>query len=70
MPAFHLYSEYGRHYWNTFFPSENPIQKIQDEIVHWRKEEEKKLQANENLLAFMSQAPGFDQKFFKAKQDG
>lgn len=47
MPAFHIYSEHGKHYWDTFFPHQNPIQKIQDEIVHWKKEEEKKLAKKE-----------------------
>ena len=42
MPAFHLYSEHGHHYWDTFFTKDNPIQKIQDEIIRWRKEEEEK----------------------------
>jgi hypothetical protein len=47
MPAFHLYSQFGKHYWNTFFPSENPIQKIQDEILHWKQEEERKKEKKE-----------------------
>ena len=42
LPAYHMYGQRGKDYWATFYPNENPIQKIQDEIVRYRKEQEQK----------------------------
>lgn len=42
LPAFHIYGKKHRELWNTTYPDDNPIQKIQDEIVRWRREQEKK----------------------------
>lgn len=47
MPAFHMYSENGKHYWDTFFIKDNPYQKIREEIMFWKEREQKRLEKKE-----------------------
>lgn len=42
MPAFHMYDKNGHSHFQTFFHDENPIQKIQTEIISWQKAQERK----------------------------
>lgn len=42
MPAFHLYGRNGHEHWNTYYPKDNPIQKIMEEIIRWKSDQEKK----------------------------
>lgn len=44
MPAFHMYSENGKHYWDTFFIKDNPYQKIREEIMYWQEQEQKRIE--------------------------
>lgn len=42
LPAFHLYSKNGREYLETYYTDQNPIQKIQTEILEWKKNQAKR----------------------------
>lgn len=58
MPAFHIYDRSRNLYRGTFFTDNNPIQKIQDEIVFWRRQQERKRQRRDawnNRMARFSQ---------------
>ena len=47
LPAFHLSVRSNRNLLDTFYPRDNPIQKIQDEILQYHKEIERKRQKKE-----------------------
>lgn len=59
LPAFHLFTRKNSDYISTFYANDNPIQKIQSEIVKIKEENEKKLRKKElwdkkvaNLISF------------------
>jgi hypothetical protein len=52
---------------STAYELKNIIGKSHDYIFSPASEEEKKYNVNSNLLAFISQAPGFDSNLFGAK---